>query len=144
MHVDEVAGASPGVQRVDVPCDERDRASVMFFEAGQSLVRRIRLDTGGDVATPGIEAQDRVGVAREGLRRGDVLGVDLCPDAFRTRKCVVGGVRRQAGAREDDDAIEALDAVLPRLIVAPPPATPMRRSCTIVIAQVASHLTVSV
>ena len=73
MHVDQPLRARTLVQIVDILRDQQQIARPFGVQPRQRAMGRIRLDR-PELRPPRIvERMDQLGIAREGLRRGDVL-----------------------------------------------------------------------
>src|SRR5262249_19124611 len=72
--------------------------------------RRVGLGRAARLAPRVVEIQDQLGIAREALRRRHIHHVDLGPDAVLVAEGGDAGFGRDAGAGQNDDALEARHA----------------------------------
>jgi hypothetical protein len=107
VHVDEVAAAGPLVQVVDVLGDQQHLPRMFGLQPREREVRRVRAGLRADqvAATLIVEAVHQCGVGGVTFRAGNILHPVLLPDPVGRPEGADAGLRRDARAGEDDDAI---------------------------------------
>ena len=95
------------MQGIDVLRDDDDAAFMLALQLGQGEMRGIWLDAAAQLAPHIVEFEDLMRIALEALRRRHLAIVDLGPDAILVAEGGNAGLRGDAGAGEDDDAVVA-------------------------------------
>jgi hypothetical protein len=106
MHVKNAARAGPFMQVVDVLGDDQQLARPFRIEPREREMRRVRLLLLDRGATHVVEPQHEIGVARESLRRRDILDPVLLPQPSAAAERVYPALRAHARAGEDDNVAD--------------------------------------
>ncbi len=105
MHMDQLMRAGRLMQAIDVLRHGED-AAMLPLQPRQLGVRRIRLGLAMQPAAEIVEFVHSRRVAGEAFGRGDLLEIELLPQAALVAERAEPALRRKASASEDDDVVE--------------------------------------
>ncbi len=106
VEFDHVRVARPLMKAVHVLRDEREALeAAVALERGERAMTGVRLRFAHAIEPPAIPAPHAFGIAREGLRRGEILGAESFPQSARAAEDGHAALGRHAGAGEHHEAL---------------------------------------